>query len=197
MNLPSATALLEVTVELMAQLRIPVRDTFNCDTNLDDFYTNGEIYGGPRQIQLLWVPTPGFASATANKKYEINGYRSIAYDSYKISVPVMYHLRGRHDPAIHEFVHFLQHQTKAEDDSYFQALPNDQERFRAYLEQRCEVEAHLVQVAYIAKDSSGYMQSVLDPKQEIEIRNSLETCGESDVGTRLQLVLRCKKLGLI
>lgn len=62
-------------------------------------------------------------------------------------MPDKYRKMQRADPVIHECVHFLQHQTTEEERGYINCKA-DRSNYREYISQRCEMEAHIVQLAY-------------------------------------------------
>lgn len=187
---------LKVTHGLMTELGIRVRDTFSFRANFDDHNSNGK-YDGPRLLKIEWTTDVDRATVSA-KKYEISGQASLAYDGYKIRVPPRFQAAGRDDPVIHECVHFLQHNTKAEDDAYFLPVDSSPLAYARYLAQRVELEAHLVQVAYIAKSCESYMAGRLAPDDVAEVRRLLAACGTGvPRGPTLELLTYCKNKGLI
>jgi hypothetical protein len=122
--------LIELTSSLMTRARIPLRDT----------YTVGDAF------EFEWSDTAVQASGTSSNVRTVPGCQSVAYGSYRVVVPRRYLKLKRLDPAVHECVHFLQHQTYEEEKAYFSAQPTDRVRYLQYLSQRVEVEAHFVQL---------------------------------------------------
>src|SRR6187551_3274835 len=108
------------TCGLMAELQIPVRDTYSQDCNLDDFYSNDGRYCGPRLLEVRYEDYDGIARMKPKKVYDVPPLRSAAYDAVSIVVPSRYLASGRDDPIVHELVHFLQHNTVKEESRYIQ-----------------------------------------------------------------------------
>jgi hypothetical protein len=189
---------LDTTLELMRTLGLPIRDTYDTSMNLDDYFSNGNQYCGPRLFKIEWVDSAATATASAKKKYEITGRQSVAYDAYKIVVPARFRNAGRDDPVIHECVHFLQHATTAEDNSYIIGASNSPAAFLAYVSQRVELEAHLVQIAYISGNCGNYMSSVLTATEIAEVERLLGTCTPGALmPSALELLIYCKNINLI
>lgn len=191
----TTAAFLAKTIELMSAFSIPVRDTFRADSNLDDFYSSGNCYGGPRLFDVEWAVTDGFPQVKANRKYEINGFQSVAYDNYKIVMPERYKTNGRDDPIIHECVHFLQCNTTNEDNNYIQFTGDN---YLQYASQRVELEAHIVQIAYIIREKTAYCDAVMDKTKQLQVIDMLSRC-QPTINTRsaIQAVVTCKNGGLI
>jgi hypothetical protein len=189
---------LKLTSGLMGELGIPIRDTFSFERNLDDFYTNGQVYGGQRHFMIESDPAALVASMSANKTYEVPSLLSVAYDRYRISVPPRLQAAGRDDPVIHECVHFLQHNTTAEERSYIKFACGSEQDYRAYLSQRVEREAHLVQVDYITKYCRNYMATKLTAAEITEVHRLLAACGKgAPLEQTLELLMYCTTKGLI
>ena len=186
---------LDKTCVLMSELGFKVRDTYQACHNFDDFYSNGNKYDGPRLVSLEWVPTSDFPKIDVKKKYEIPNFQSVAYDTYKILIPDRYRSNGRDDPIIHECVHFLQHNTTAEDNSYIRYSGSN---YREYISQRVELEAHLVQILYIFKHCDAYRNSVLSHRVQQNIRNQFshfQSAQSQHFG--IQIIVASKNGGLI
>ncbi|MBX9431636.1 hypothetical protein KY487_20510 [Ralstonia pseudosolanacearum] len=179
----------------MAELRIPARDTFHETHNLDDYYSNGNRYDGPRLLKIQWVDTVGFPEMKASKIYHAPSHASAAYDSYSILMPHRYRDSGRDDPIVHELVHFLQHNTVDEDSRYIRF---DGTNYNAYLEQRVELEAHSVQVLYILRENPTRCSTYLT-EQEIEfVRHALSELSDGcPLRGVLPALLLCKERQLI
>lgn len=152
------------TAALMTSLGIGIRDTFLPDVNLDDFFSNGNQYGGPRLLDVSWDGSSEYSNVSGHKRYSIPGYASVAYDGYRISIPER--LRHRDNPIVHELVHFLQTMTNAEDAAY---IPFDGSNQMAYFGQRCEIEAFVTQIAYILYECHSYRDSNLSSERRAEI----------------------------
>lgn len=188
-------ALLAKTIELMSALSIPVRDTFRPDSNLDDFYSNGNCYGGPRLFDVEWAVTDGFPQVKANKKYEIRGFQSVAYDNYKIVMPERYKNNGRDDPIIHECVHFLQCNTTNEDNNYIQFSGNN---YIQYVSQRVELEAHIVQIAFMIREKAAYCDAVMDKTTQLQVTDMLNAYAATiNPRSAIQAIITCKNAGMI
>jgi hypothetical protein len=191
-------AYLNTTLELMKALGLHIRDTFDVSHNLDDYYSNGDRFCGPRLLKIEWNDSAVTATASANKKYEIPGRQAIAYDAYKIVVPTRFQTAERDDPVVHECVHFLQHTTTTEDSSYIPATNQPLAAYLAYISQRVELEAHLVQIAYISKSCGNYMSSVLSAYDIADVHRMLAACAPGALRQpTLALVTYCKTKNLI
>ncbi|MEN9610152.1 MAG: hypothetical protein RLZZ628_966 [Bacteroidota bacterium] len=162
--------LIEVTECLMLEYGISIRDTwkgfYGC--NLDDFYSNGNSYGGKKLIKIT-VKENGFTDMHANKIYMIEGFKSAAYDNYEIRVPKR--LGALKHPIIHELVHFLQVNTVEEDKQYISFGGQNTLQYMQYLNQRTEQEAHYIQLLYIEKYE--LKKVVDDEKIRSEFRSKL------------------------
>jgi hypothetical protein len=191
-------AYLSITMGLMENLSIPIRDTYATDANLDDFYSNGNCYGGPRLFSISWINSDDYPTGSANKLYEIPEHKSVAYDAYQLRISNKYKDSARDHPIAHECVHFLQHNTIAEDKSYIIGSTANPVDYIRYLSQRVELEAHLVQVAYILQNNLSYAASVLSTDEIDEVRKMVVECQPSaQAQPTLKLLLFCKTKGLI
>ena len=185
--------LLETTLYLMAELNIRTRDTFRKNQNLDDFYSNGNVYNGHRRFEIKFDDKVPYAIGGAKKAYEIPGLVSIAWDSYIIRVPSR--LAPRIDPIIHECVHFLQHSTLEEERKYPRSPTTTP---LEYIRQRTELEAHLVQILYIIKYDKHRLNKHLSVKQQTEVVDMLKIYKEKQSdGAGFQAYLICNNAGLI
>lgn len=175
--------LVSTALSLMNRYAVTVRDT----------------YSRIESLQVNWCGEALQASAKAGNLVSPVGKSSIGYDSYLITIPSRFREQGRFDPAIHEAVHFLQHQTLEEERAYFSAQPTETVRYLRYLSQRVETEAHFIQIAYLAEEGSGRLQSIVEPGDEAEIRAALRMCAlpSTPQFRRLDLVIRCKAKGLV
>jgi hypothetical protein len=183
------------TIELMLEFGIDVRDTHKEDCNYDDFYTNGNRLNGPRLFKIEWSSTAQVAQCRPKKIYELPPFKSAAYDTFRIEVPIRFRDDGRDDAIIHECVHFLQHTTVAEEKAYvhWTAVAPDWDR---YVQQRVETEAHLVQIAYIMADLQRYWGSILSADQAADIRVQLGAC-KAKPALRVPLVRHCRQVRLV
>lgn len=178
----------------MSELRIPVRDTYSEATNLDDFYSNGNQYNGPRLLRIDWVETSGYPEM-AGKVYNVPHRKSCAYDAYSIRMPNRYKDSGRDDPIIHELTHFLQHNTIAEDSRY---IAYDGTNYEAYLLQRVELEAHAVQLLYIQRSNPTRFSKHLSlQEQELVNRAFVQVSGGRALNATLEALRLCKARELI
>ena len=180
---------------LMSKFGICARDTYRSDANWDDFYSNGDCYNGPRLFKIEWADTIKYAKVEANKKYSVPNFNSVAYDAYRLVMPERYRSNGRDDPIIHECVHFLQHNTMEEDNNY---INFDGHNYIQYVSQRVELEAHIVQVAYIFEDCRHYRDSILDTIVRTRVQKMLDKYENTpDESCALSLILECKGRNLI
>jgi hypothetical protein len=93
---------------------IPVRDTWNGfkGENLDDGISNNGHSGGQRLFGVV-DKKDGKTEVNRYQLYEIQVFKSIAYDNYKLHIPKRY--KDEMHPVVHETVHFLQQMTLDED----------------------------------------------------------------------------------
>lgn len=184
------------TIELMEELRVPVRDTYSEAQNFDDFFTNGNQLNGPRLLKIEWVETTttGYPEVKG-KIYPLKQHASIAYDAFSISMPNRYLETGRDDPIIHELVHFLQHNTTDEDSQY---ISFNGQNYYEYLSQRVELEAHAVQVLYILRENPKRCTEHLAPNEQERVIRSLQEIAEGAALQRaISALLLCKERQLI
>lgn len=189
-NVVTVTEYLNQTVALMGELRIPVRDSFDPKLSFDI-----QVNDDQPLLSIEWIETAGYPSVRA-KLREIPGHASIGYDNYTILMPNRYKESDRADDAIiHECVHFLQHNTAEEDRAYIYFAGNN---LPAYLAQRVELEAHLVQVAYIFRDNPAHRDDRLSPsEQDFVNAELLNLRATGDVSRSLGAVLLCNSKRLI
>lgn len=181
------------TLNRMAELRIPVRDTYSEELNLDDQLSNGRP-GGPRLLRIDWIETGGYPH-TKSKIYEVQSRKSVAYDAYTIVVPTRYRGSARDDAIVHEVVHFLQHNTREEDGGYVHFVGDN---YLAYLAQRVELEAHSVQVLDILRSSPSYVTTRLSEEESVVLKEALEKVVQGQPLTGiLPALLMCKDRRLI
>ncbi len=200
MNLNSVVDYLHTAERHMADLGIKLRDTFDWNRNLDDWYANGKQFGGPRQVAVKVLDDLD-KSQVHGKTYEIPGFACIAYDSYQLQIPKRLLDAGRDDPVVHEAVHFLQWNTRADEKAYRGFDPADARGRFAYLDyiaQRTELEAHIVQVQYIFAEQPAYR----DAKINRALRTQVETLLEQVRSTKkldraIEIVGLCKNAALI
>lgn len=183
------------TAALMNELRVPVRDTYDPTINFDDFYSNGNRHHGPRLFKIEWVDTAGFPEMKGNKIYHIPPYQSAAYDANVIIMPSRYKSIGRDDPIVHECVHFLQHNTVEEDLRYIKFTGAN---YTEYLSQRVELEAHLIQVAYIFRENCIHRDARLSSSEQELVNDALNGVkGGSNIEITKNALLLCKERELI
>jgi hypothetical protein len=183
------------TAALMKDFHIRIRDTYIVSSNLDDFYINGDRLDGPRHVKIEWVETDGFSEVKAKKIYGLQGYSSAAYDTYRIVVPNRYQRIGRDDPIIHECVHFLQHTTVDEEQRYVKFTGQNHAE---YLGQRVELEAHIIQLAYIFAERSEYRDRILTTEDKVIVNEILHRLRAGDnVSISVDTLLLCRERGLI
>jgi len=183
------------TCVLMAELQIPIRDTYSKDDNLDDFYSNGGRYGGPRLVKVSYEDSDGISEMKANRIYHVPPLRSAAYDAFSIVVPNRFRADGRDDPIVHELVHFLQHNTVEEDSRYikFNGTNYDQ-----YLCQRTEMEAHSVQVLDILRTNPQYCARSLSEEDANALQAALDQLSRGgSLNSFFPMLQLCKARGLI
>lgn len=183
------------TLDLMREYGVRIRDTFSYRTNADDFYSNGNQYDGPRLFRIVWKETGHFPISTSNKMYPIPNYQSCAYDAFSIIMPNRYKEIGRDDPIVHECVHFLQHNTPEEDMQY---IDFNGENYAEYLEQRVELEAHLIQIAYIARENRAHFCAKLSTAEQAVAQTALLNIrAGASIQSEMGLLILCKHRGLI
>ncbi len=190
MNESKKIEFLNIVESLMMESKIEIRDTWKgwSGFNYDDFYTNGNSYGGPKLFDII-IKKNGRSDIRANKVYTIPGFKSAAYDDYKVRIPKR--LLALKHPIIHEIVHFLQHNTVELDKNY---IDFDETNYKEYVSQRAELEAHFIQILYIEK----FELEKLNLKKEVEkefilkVKNCLENSK-----SRLGLILYSKSMGII
>ena len=190
-------AYLKLTAQLMTEYRIVVRDTFTFDagSNLDDFYVNGKKFGGPRHFRIDWVETKGFAETKSKSIYDIPGRQSAAYDATTILAPLRFKESGREDPIVHECVHFLQHNTQEEDRRY---VRYDGTNYPAYLMQRVELEAHLIQLAYLMRENTEHWNAHSDENLRSSVPEVLNKVRQGEpLGCAIPTLLYCNHKGLL
>jgi hypothetical protein len=193
----------EIARELMLEYNVGVRDTYCTSHNYDDLYVNGSE-NGPRRFRIVFTNSVSSPRSSPTCTYEIAGFKSIAYDDFKIEVPLAYKNSGRMDPVIHECVHFLQEQTQAEEASYvaFVSAPGETiesriPEFTRYLCQRVEREAHFIQLIYIFRTNQPQL-ALLDDQQASSCRNTIaELKASPDMKRTEMFVIDCKRRELI
>jgi len=185
---------IDLTLGLMLELGIEIRDTYEPNNNRDDQHTNGRR-GGPRLFSIVWEQTDAFPRAEPAQAYAIAGFKSIAYDSYKILIPERFRDSGRDDQIVHECVHFLQHSTNEAEGDYIQFAESN---YLQYVSQRSELEAHLVQVHYLFKHCDTYRQSVIPEDVQATIKAHLDAYMKTkSPSAALQAILAAKSATLI
>lgn len=200
MNLSSVDEYLHTAEHHMAELGIKLRDTFAWNRNLDDWYANGNQFGGPRHVQIK-VLDELEKSQVHGKTYEIPNFACVAYDSYQLQIPKRLLDLGRDDPVVHEAVHFLQWNTRADEKAYRAYDPTGGRGRFAYLDyiaQRVEIEAHVVQVRYIFVEKPDYRDAKINPALRAQIETLLEEIRKTkNLSRGIEIVGLCKNAGLI
>ncbi len=182
------------TIALMKELHVSIRDTYNQNHNFDDWYSNGD-YNGPRLLKMEWVNTAGYPETKINKIYELSGYQSVAYDAYCIAMPNRYKNNRRDDAIIHELVHFLQHNTVAEDKCYIKFTGQNYDN---YLAQRVELEAHAVQILYILRENLSHCNKHLNIDDQKFVKQTLiDISNGADLSSGFSALRLCKDRQLI
>lgn len=104
--------------------------------------------------------------------------------------------RDVHDhPIVHECVHFLQHTTCEAEKNY---ICFNGSNYLEYVRQRCEYEAHVVQIVYIFKYSPGYVLDKLGSKTfEALNEESQIFIQKQNSAQGIKMILACKNSGLI
>lgn len=190
MNESDKIEFLSIVENLMTESNIEIRDTWKgwSSFNYDDFYTNGNSYGGTKLFDII-IKENGRSDIGANKVYTIPNFKSAGYDNFQVRIPKR--LLALKHPIIHEIVHFLQHNTVELDENY---VVFDETNYKEYVSQRAELEAHFIQILYIEK----FELEKLNLKKEVEkefirkVRNCLENSK-----SRLELILYSKSIGII
>ena len=110
-------------------------------------------------------------------------------------MPERYRRLGRYDVVIHETVHFLQWNTNEDDEAYIDYTGNN---YIEYLSQRCELEAHIVQVAYILENMQDYFfQKVPEELQKYfqqKIQSLMKNMNYADA---IEILMKSKSIGLL
>ncbi|MGF1850527.1 hypothetical protein L4C44_01380 [Vibrio satsumensis] len=184
------------TLELMEFFGFETRDTFLVDQNLDDFYVNDNSYNGPRHFDVVWV-CDGYPGVNAERRYSLEGFESVAYNEYKIEMPERYRTLGREDIIYHETAHFLQKNTVENEENYIRF---DGTNYVDYISQRCEYEAHLVQIKYIIDEMSEYLATKASDTELASFTSSvlaLSTGTPVDKSMGISVILRAKELAII
>jgi hypothetical protein len=163
---------ISIASDLMRSFNIQHRDTYDPAYNWDDFWFNNG-YGKERQIQVCWSQTATKALVKTKLYDEVQGKSSVAYDRYLVLIPIRYLNMDRFDVLIHECVHFLQVNTRQDDNSYIDYL-DDNSNYEEYIKQRCELEAHIVQVDFICKKNVVYANSKLSVLEFNEVVAKLD-----------------------
>lgn len=179
----------------MKALGFEVRDTYIPHNNQDDFYINGNTYGGISHFRIEWIDTNGCPGIRANKQYSIPNYESVAYDDYRIEMPLRYKELDREDAIIHETTHFIQKNTKDDESNYIQF---NNSNYPQYIGQRTEYEAHLVQISHIIENQLDYYNSKIPENMRDEFESNIECLqNQPDTSIGIRLILKAKNLKLI
>ncbi len=152
------TVFIQLTENLMKKANILFRDTWKgCNgENLDDLHVNNCL-DGPRHFEIKLMNDLDPARAVYESQYKLPDYDCQSYNSYKILIPS--YLANRANVLVHELVHFLQQ--AFEKDIYLNSKDND---YLDYISQKCEVEAHFVQLLFIREHELHLVEEVLRPE---------------------------------
>jgi hypothetical protein len=189
---PNQTAVILGEVEqLMRTANIPVRDTWKgwSGENFDDASYNNGHSGGPRLFNVVFLPRSFSPQIHFELMYSVPGHLSFAYDKFNILIPDYY--QERRDIIAHECVHFLQHNTLELQQQYIVNIDGDY-NYAQYVEQRCELEAHFVQLLYLSL--SGI--EINDPVIRFVFLAGIQECLVKPEKRR-GLILYAKEMGII
>jgi len=183
-------ALFDTVESLMRKAGILIRDTWNGydGENLDDGFENNGQSGGVKLVDIIKIKDG--KAAAHGVPYMVDGYNSVAYDSFKIYIPER--LAYKMHPVIHESVHFLQHNTLELDKNYVEQKSEDIEDYRAYIEQRAELEAHFVQLLYIDEHELALTNKEIKREFKKRLQEAL-----IDSTKRVEFILYAKCIGVI
>lgn len=188
MDFNQAKHMLLIVENLMGIAEFAIRDTWKGvdGYNYDDYFGNNS-YNGPKQLKVI-LKEDGVTD-TEGKTYVISGFKSLAYDSYKIRIPRR--LIGIQHNIIHEIVHFLQENHAQDESNYILFKGNN---YKEYVSQRTEFEAHYIQLLYIEKyelEKLKLENNILIQFQE-KNKESLK-----NKASRLDLIFFAKTFGII
>ncbi len=172
------------------------RDTFSLERNFDDYYANNNSFNGPRHFAVVWIQN-GYPGVSAERWYPINGFDSVAYNEYKIEMPERYRTLAREDVIYHETTHFLQKNTIECERNYIRF---DGTNYEEYISQRCEYEAHLVQIKYIVDEMSGYLSTKASEAEIAAFIDSVHTLSAGSAVDRAlggSVIMRAKELSIV
>ena len=185
-----ASSFIATTEAIMLRLAIPIRDTWRGldGDNLDDFHANGEQHNGPRLFSISFSASQRQTESKA-KKYSIPGFASLAWDRFHVCVPER--LRDESHVLMHETTHFLQHLTSGEDKTY---ISFDGTNYESYFAQCCELEAHTVQLFYVAMQLPAHIVAAsLNPEHLV---HQIETTSRNS-SSILPILIQCRKLSIV
>ena len=182
--------LISITGDLMDFGKVEIRDTWKGwdGFNYDDFYTNGNEYGGKKLIKIIWKEL-GYSENSAKKVYSIPNFKSVAYDNVSLYIPKR--LSKFKHPIIHELVHFLQHNTLELDKKY---LSFNGSNYIEYISQKLELEAHYIQILYIYKYELEIFNLNREKKRQLkkQIKSSFK-----DTNCIIDLILYAREIDII
>lgn len=185
-------SLLNQVEQLMHSAGIPIRDSWQGwdGENFDDASYNDGKSGGKRLFSIEFHDAVFTPQIHFEHIYTLpEGFTSCAYDKFRILLP--FHYKDRIDIIVHECVHFLQHNTHELQNSYIINIDKDY-NYPQYIEQRCELEAHFVQLMYQAK----YGINTEDPVTRFVFLTAIQEC-MTDHSKRRGLILFAKDNGII
>jgi hypothetical protein len=130
-----------------------------------------------------------------SKICKVPGCNSMGYESANILMPTRFRESGRDDIIVHECVHFLQHNTEEEDRRYIRFQNGN---YFQYFAQRVELEAHLIQVAYLSRGDSEHWNSHMDDVSKSAVITVLDKVRQGEPPAfAVPTLLMCKGRGLL
>lgn len=188
LNHPEMKESFQIVESLMQLSQIPIRDTWKGieGYNYDDYFIN-KSYNGKKHFQLI-IKNDGITD-TEGTKYEIPGFKCVAYNNFKIRIPKR--LVGLRHNIIHEIVHFLQENNSTDDNNYISFNGNN---YLQYFSQKSEIEAHFIQILYIEKYENKKLQ--LNENDFKEFQSKIEKAFENKE-KKIELILFSKSHGII